>query len=127
MIIAVNYRGSVVAVNTTDGVVMWRADLKSAGVKGVAASPAVGRDGSLYFPDYGAGGLLRTSTRPLNHQNTETEPFARARVTAQVIRWPSHHISSPRVCMSIHPEGNSCRHLRSVRGLAPIGSRACCQ
>ena len=55
MIIAVNYRGSVVAVNATDGVVMWLAELKAAGVNGVAASPAVGRDGSLYFPDYEAG------------------------------------------------------------------------
>ena len=101
MIIAVNYRGSVVAVNTTDGVVMWRADLKTAGVKGVAASPAVGRDGSLYFPDYGAGGLLRASTRPLNRQNTEIGPFARARITAQLIRWVDGLATTSRVRKSV--------------------------
>jgi outer membrane protein assembly factor BamB len=52
LVIAVDFRGNVVSVTPKDGVVQWRARLSSSGIKGVAASPAVGRDGSLYIPDY---------------------------------------------------------------------------
>ena len=56
LILAVNYGGVIIAVSPRDGSTQWRASLSSAVtgglVKGVAASPAIGRDGSIYIPDY---------------------------------------------------------------------------
>ena len=46
-------------------------------------------------------------------------PVVRARVNAHTLVWGSlgvlvlHHKASPRVCMSIHPDGKSCGRVRS--------------
>ena len=55
LVMAVNFHGDIVAIKTVDGSVKWRASMASMGsdvVSGVAASPAVGRDGSIYVTDY---------------------------------------------------------------------------
>lgn len=55
LVVAVNFHGDIVAINPVDGSVKWRASMASIGsdiVNGVAASPAVGRDGSIYVTDY---------------------------------------------------------------------------
>ena len=75
LVVAVNYHGVIIAVDPADGTIRWRASLASAGeyVDGVAASPGIGKDGSIYVPDYegslhafiGNGGCPRdTTTRP---------------------------------------------------------------
>ena len=55
LVVAINFNGDLIGVNAKDGIVMWRAEKatwqgKDAGY--VAASPAIGKDGSLYIADY---------------------------------------------------------------------------
>jgi len=58
-----------------------------------------------------AGGTSRTNNRPkLNGRRTS------GRVTGnELLRQSDYHDPSPRICMSIHPQGKSCSVLRSRR------------
>ena len=80
------------------------------------AGPAMARSSLLDMEkssQYLPGGSLRTKETSNGRKSTLGQ-FARARVNAHTMVWGTvgRHEPTPRVCMSIHPEGKSCSDLR---------------